>query len=140
MPASRIESLADIMGLELRGPADIVCRVRKGLSPGVSRRIAEAYGVSQKDLARTIHVSAKTIQRQEAKGAYNTEVADGLVRLADVFARATEVFEDKSEARAWLQEESTALGGVTPWSHLDTSTGSDMVVRELGRIEHGIVS
>ena len=140
MPASRVESLADIMGLKLGGPAEIIGRIRKGLSPGVSRRVTEAYGVSQEDLARIIHVSKKTIQRQEAKGAYNIEVSDGLVRLADVFARATEVFEDKAEARVWLQEESTALGGVTPWSLLDTTTGVDMVVQELGRIEHGIVS
>ena len=128
------------MGLNLSGPADIVCSVLKGLSPGVGRRITEVYGVTQNDLARIIHVSKKTIQSHKATGAYNTEISDALVRLADVFARANEVFGDKSEARTWLQEESTALGGVTPWSLLDTSTGSDIVVRELGRIENGIVS
>jgi len=140
MPASRVESLGDVMGLKLRGSAEIVGRVRKGLSPGVSRRVIRAYGVSQEDLARIIHVNKKTIQRQEAKGSYSVEISDSLMRLADVFARATEVFENKDEARAWLQEESTALGGITPWSLLDTTAGGDMVIRELGRIEYGIIS
>lgn len=140
MPASRVESLGNILGLKLQGPAEIIDRVRKGLSSGVSRRVIKAYGVSQEELAHIIHVNKKTIQRQEAKGLYSIEISDSLVSLADVFARATEVFEDKNEARLWLKEESKALGDVTPWSLLDTTTGVDMVIRELGRIEHGIVS
>lgn len=140
MPAAKVETLGNVMGLKLRGSSEIVGRVRKGLSTRVSTRVMNAYGVSQDDLARTIHVTAKTIQRQGAKGAYNIEISDGLVRLADVFARATEVFEDKDEARTWLSEESKALGHVSPWSLLDTTPGVDMVIRELGRIERGIVS
>lgn len=140
MPAARVETLGDVMGLKLRGPAEIIGRVRKGLSARVSTRVMNAYGVSQEDLAHIIHVTAKTIQRQGAKGAYSVEISDSLVRLADVFARATEVFEDNDEARAWLREESQALGSVSPWSLLDTTPGVDMVIRELGRIEHGLVS
>ncbi len=90
--------------------------------------------------ARRAVRGGKTIQRQGAKGAYSVEISDSLVRLADVFARATEVFEDRDEARAWLREESQALGSVSPWSLLDTTPGVDMVIRELGRIERGLVS
>jgi putative toxin-antitoxin system antitoxin component (TIGR02293 family) len=140
MPAARVETLGAVMGLKLRGPSEIIARVRKGLSAGVSARVIKAYGISQDDLARIIHVNKKTIQRQGNKGAYSVEISDSLVRLADVFARAIEVFQDREEARAWLREESQALGGVTPWSLLDTTAGVDMVIRELGRIEHGIVS
>ena len=140
MPASKVENLGDIMGLQLRNEAELVVRVRKGLPTGVSQRVIKTYGISQEDLALVIHVNARTIQRQRSKGIYNVETSDALVRLADIFARAAEVFGDKDEVRAWLYEESTALGGVTPWSLLDTTIGEDMVIRELGRIEHGIVS
>jgi putative toxin-antitoxin system antitoxin component (TIGR02293 family) len=140
MPASRIENLGQIMGLQLKGPNELVARVRKGLTPGVGRRVTEAYGISQSDLARIVHVTAKTIQRQQVKGIYNPVISDALFRLADVFARAKEVFGNENEAREWMHEESTALGNVTPWSLLDTAAGEDMVIRELGRIEHGIVS
>ncbi len=139
MTYSRIETLGNVMGLKLRSE-EIIGRVRKGLPSGVCKRVMKAYDVTQDDFALIIHINKKTIQRQAAKGVFGVEVSDRLLRLADVFARASEVFEDKDEARTWMQEESRALGGVTPWSLLDTSTGIDLVIRELGRIEHGIVS
>jgi putative toxin-antitoxin system antitoxin component (TIGR02293 family) len=140
MTYSRIDTLGNILGLKLRGGEEIIRRVRDGFPAGVCKRVIKAYEVSQDDFAHVIHVNKKTIQRQAAKGVFAVEISDRLLRLADVFARASEVFEDKNEARAWMQEESRALGGVTPWSLLDTSAGIDLVIRELGRIEHGIVS
>ena len=140
MTYSRIDTLGNILGLKLRGGEEIIRRVRAGLSAGTCKRIIKAYEVSQDDFAHVIHVNKKTIQRQAAKGVFTVEISDRLLRLADVFARASEVFEDKNEARIWMHEESRALGGVTPWSLLDTSAGIDLVIKELGRIEHGIVS
>jgi putative toxin-antitoxin system antitoxin component (TIGR02293 family) len=140
MTYSRIDTLGNILGLKLRGGEEIIRRVRAGLSAGTCKRVIKAYEVSQDDFAHVIHVNKKTIQRQAAKGVFTVEISDRLLRLADVFARASEVFEDKNEARTWMHEESKALGGVTPWSLLDTSAGIDLVIRELGRIEHGIVS
>ncbi|MBN1602044.1 MAG: DUF2384 domain-containing protein [Chitinispirillaceae bacterium] len=31
-------------------------------------------------------------------------------------------------------------GGVVPYTLLDTTAGAELVLRELGRIEHGVVS
>jgi len=140
MTYSRVETLGSIMGLKLRGGEEIIGRIRKGLPAGVCARVIKAYKVSQDDFAHKIHVNKKTNQRQAAKGVFAVEISDRLLRLADVFARASEVFADKDEARVWMHEESKALGGVTPWSLLDTSAGIDLVVKELGRIEHGVVS
>ncbi|WP_040367723.1 MbcA/ParS/Xre antitoxin family protein [Desulfuromonas acetoxidans] len=56
------------------------------------------------------------------------------------FNKAIEVFGDEKTALAWLQRESTALGGKAPWSLLDTASGRKQVCDELDRIEHGIVS
>jgi len=58
----------------------------------------------------------------------------------DVVKVATEVFGHKETAIKWLHQESIALGNKTPISLLDNSSGKSLVLCELRRIEHGIVS
>jgi len=54
--------------------------------------------------------------------------------------RCTEVFGDPKIATEWLESEVKALGGKTPWEVMKTAEGIELVLVELGRIEHGIVS
>jgi putative toxin-antitoxin system antitoxin component (TIGR02293 family) len=66
------------------------------------------------------------------------ELSDRMLQVAKVYARAVEVFEDEQRALEWLQAPIVALGGRIPVSLLDTSTGVDLVLTELGRIEYGV--
>ncbi len=54
--------------------------------------------------------------------------------------RCIEVFGDPKIATEWLESEVKALGGKTPWEVMETAEGIELVLVELGRIEHGIVS
>lgn len=51
-----------------------------------------------------------------------------------------EVFEDSMTCDDWLKSPSMALGNVTLPSLLETDAGTEAVLNELGRIEHGIIS
>jgi putative toxin-antitoxin system antitoxin component (TIGR02293 family) len=57
-----------------------------------------------------------------------------------VIKKCEEVFEDPKAAAAWLRLESVALGGKTPFELMESEHGRNLVIDELGRIEHGIVS
>ena len=52
-------------------------------------------------------------------------------------ARAIEVFESREAAKQWLQEASTALGERKPIDLLATDIGTEVVLNELGKIDHG---
>jgi uncharacterized protein (DUF2384 family) len=56
------------------------------------------------------------------------------------FQAAINIFESKKDAKRWLEEESVALGYISPKSQLNTEEGLAIVTTELNRISHGIVS
>lgn len=47
------------------------------------------------------------------------------------------MFESRDAAKQWLQEASTALGERKPIDLLATDIGTEVVLNELGKIDHG---
>jgi putative toxin-antitoxin system antitoxin component (TIGR02293 family) len=54
-------------------------------------------------------------------------------------AKGVELFKDKNNFLAWMQLPNVALGKRPPISLLNSRFGTEMVLDELGRIEHGVV-
>jgi len=130
-----------ILGLRDLGdsPLDMVAAVRRGISYKAVSRVAEALHLSTGQLAEYLPVTERTLQRyQKAKKNLDRVLSDHLLQIAKVFARCQEVMEDSERARCWLKSPSIPLGNIPPISLLDTHTGREMVMDELGRIEHGI--
>ncbi len=119
---------------------DVISAIRTGLPAQSVQVFSDAVDLSLKELSTYIHVSSKTLERRlKDNVALNVDASDRLVEMAKVFARASEVIGDKEHARKWLFKPSRVLGDVKPVSLLDTSSGVEIVMDELGRIEHGIV-
>jgi putative toxin-antitoxin system antitoxin component (TIGR02293 family) len=62
------------------------------------------------------------------------------LQIAEVAVRGAEVFEDKNKFLIWMNSPNKALADKTPMSLLSSRFGTDMVLDELGRIEHGVLS
>lgn len=54
--------------------------------------------------------------------------------------KCIEVFGNPQAAEDWLISEVVALGGKTPLALIESEAGINMVMQELVRIKHGIVS
>ncbi|WP_305045040.1 type II RES/Xre toxin-antitoxin system antitoxin [Geoalkalibacter sp.] len=140
---TRTLAIGAILGMKNLGesPLDMVQAVRRGLPYQSLAKVAEALDLSTNQLAQYLPVTARTLQRyQKEKQKLDRDLSDHLLQIARVFARCREVMEDGDRARRWLQTPSLPLGQVTPLSLLDTFTGVEMVMDELGRIEHGLVA
>lgn len=111
MLESTMESLADILGERESGLLSLARLVRKGLPRSSLARVEKVYDVPQKEWAALVGVTPRTMQRWDTKGTCSPQVSDRVLLLADVFARANDVFGNKTTARKWLLSESTALGG-----------------------------
>ncbi len=136
-------AVGDILGMkDLRdSPFDLVQAVRRGLPYQSVTKVAEALDLSTNQLAKYLPVTARTLQRyQKEKQKLDRDLSDHLLQIARVFARCRQVMEDGERARRWLQTPSIPLGNVPPMSLLDTYTGVEMVMDELGRIEHGLAA
>lgn len=139
-------NLAKILGLKnlkSEDPMTIIRITRAGLPNKSIRSLAAALDLRSVDMAEILSISSRTIQRYEEKGPgepLTAEVSDHMVQVSKVLAKATEVFEDAALAKEWLKEPIPALGGRTPLSLLDTSTGIELVMTELVRTEYGVFS
>lgn len=59
---------------------------------------------------------------------------------AEIAARGIEVFEDRVKFISWMNQPNQAFANKTPMSMLNSKRGLDVILDELGRIEHGILS
>lgn len=115
--------------------------VRQGAPYGVFDALREALDISQGRLAELAAIPISTLKRREADGRFNLQESDRLLRLATVYTRALELFEeDQPQGRQWLKNPARALSGVSPLEHAQTEIGAREVLDLIGRLEYGVLS
>lgn len=113
-------------------------RIRRGLPGEAVAALSRKMGVSQKELAGWLHVTPRSLQRYTFTANLSPEISDRVAQLIRVYCRCDEVFKDESKVSGWLKTPNYALGNIAPMSLFDTTPGIEMVLDELGRIEHGV--
>lgn len=126
----------------VRTPLDFVALGDKGLPRGTIVRLGHMLSVNLADLAPLLLVSAKTIDRyrQNPKASLNRAVSERILRITSVILICEQVFGKKSLCNEWLKTKNVALGNEIPLNLMRSDFGIEMILRELGRIEHGITS
>jgi len=120
--------------------ANMILAVRAGMPSESVVVMAEKMRVTQAEIAGWLHTTTRTLQRHiTQRTRFSPEMSDRIAQLNRVYCRCEEVFKDAEKAATWLNAPNYALGDVTPASLLDTITGINMVLNELGRIEHGVL-
>lgn len=112
--------------------------VRRGISASAVDAAVRMMGIGQSELAKALDIPERTLVRRKKEGVLTADESGKLVRLAQVFERSVEVFEDAHSALHWLKSPNAALNGSSPLSLLDTELGSTAVMATLGRIEQGV--
>ncbi|MGJ7030353.1 type II RES/Xre toxin-antitoxin system antitoxin [Niabella hirudinis] len=143
--SSRIGFSITLMGLKedqafktVRNTADFIDRIREGLPKKALDHLAGVMGVSDAEMARMIHTSDRTLRRYTAAQKLNAEQSERVIELARLYARGVDVFDDLDNFKTWMRVPVDALGAKKPIEFLDTSMGIELLMDELGRIEHGI--
>jgi putative toxin-antitoxin system antitoxin component (TIGR02293 family) len=117
---------------------DLLNLTRQGLPKKVLTSLAKKISLTLQELAVIMHISERTLQRYEDNEVVKTEYAEKAIELARLYTRGQEVFGSMDKFKLWMKTPGYVFRNETPISLLDTSVGFDMVLRELGRIEHGI--
>lgn len=130
-----------IFTLVRMGLADQVSRVREGLSSNCVVEMSDALAMSCATLLDTLQLSTSSVcTRIKKKKPLTLEEGSAVLRLAKALDKAEAVFENRVQACLWLKRKTRSFRGVTPVSLMDTSSGYELVMRQLGRIEHGVVA
>ena len=128
------------LGRALRTEGDMQTAIREGFPQAVVREVMESGDLTLKELAATLDLSARSLQRRRQEGRLARYESDRLYRLARIIALAKLYIGDKDAATRWLKRPNRALGGQVPLDVVDTELGARTVEQLLGRIGYGGVS
>jgi putative toxin-antitoxin system antitoxin component (TIGR02293 family) len=115
--------------------------VREGLPVKALFLLAERMDLRQAEISEKIGIPQRTLTRRLAQHSrLSASESDRTVRLAQVYATASETLGSGDKAAAWLKTPNRALRGGRPLDQLDTDPGVREVEDVLGRISYGVYS
>lgn len=129
-----------ILGRTLSSDRDMREAIREGFPPAVVEKVMRASGLTLRELASALDLSARSLQRRRRSGRLARLESDRLYRLARIVAIANEYLGDRGRAIRWLKRPNRALGGLPPVAAMDTELGARQVENILGRIAYGGIS
>jgi putative toxin-antitoxin system antitoxin component (TIGR02293 family) len=129
-----------VLGRRLTRDVDLQAAIREGFPQTVIAELMEAAGLSLKELAACLDLSARSLQRRRREGRLARYESDRIYRLARIVALAKSSLGGRDAATRWLKRPNRALGGKVPLAVIDTELGARTVENVLGRIAFGGVS
>lgn len=116
----------------------MITQLRQGLSTNSFEKLRQGLNLTDHALAKIVQIPKRTLDRRRAAGKFSTDESERVLRLAQVFDMAMEVFGTREKAESWLKKPARGLGGKIPLEYTDTQLGAHEVMLLLGRIEHGV--
>lgn len=119
----------------------VVSLIRQGIPYSLFNLIQMYAPFSENDWSYFLDISAKSLQRyKQSARHFKSLQSEKIIEMAEVTNIGLEVFGDISKFKLWLDTPNFALGMLKPIELLKDSYGKEMVLSELTRINHGILS
>jgi putative toxin-antitoxin system antitoxin component (TIGR02293 family) len=119
---------------------DLMKLSQKGVNKDALMRLAKYLDLSISQIAELLPVTQRTIQRYSRNHRFNQAVSEHILQITEVALQGASVFGSRDKFVTWMKSNSPALGNRTPTSLLGSRFGAELVLDELGRIEHGVAS
>lgn len=105
------------------------------------KRIADKAPFNQGEWAALLHVSERTLQRYaKSNGTFAPMNAERALQIAKVLEQGAATFGSPDQFYKWLMGNPHMLEGNLSFESLTTAEGIQMVLTQLGRIQHGILA
>ncbi|WP_461117698.1 antitoxin Xre/MbcA/ParS toxin-binding domain-containing protein [Spirosoma jeollabukense] len=118
---------------------EIISRSRQGVLRAEADRVAALVGLTDKELAVALGLSASYLHRLKLDQRISQDASERLLLLENLLLHALDTFEERSKTvLSWLRSPLRELDYQPPLQALDTVTGYTLVDRVLGRIDYGI--
>ena len=123
---------------EVKNVNDFIYCIREGVPKQALDNLLNVTGITVNEITNIIRISDRTLRRYTLKQKLSAEQSERVIELAKLYSRGEEVFGTLDAFKEWMNSTVMALGNKKPKEFLDTSLGIEMLMDELGRIEHGI--
>ncbi|MBP3942832.1 DUF2384 domain-containing protein [Sphingobacteriaceae bacterium WQ 2009] len=122
-----------------RNPLDRVLLIRKGIPYAAIETISNRLNRPVKALLNLFSLPQTTYNKKKAENAVlDTRNSELILLITELLDFGASVFNQENDKfQRWLKKPNLSLGGQTPLSLLDTTTGIEEVKFCLNRIEYG---
>ena len=102
-------------------------------------KIARQIAFTQKEWAAILHLSEKTLQRY-AKDNKNFEgiYVERILQMQELIETGLETFTSPEALYRWLKRDKPVLGELLTFESLKNSRGIQLIIDQMGRIQHGV--
>ena len=114
--------------------------IKEGIATKSVNYFLKHTNLTKKQLGKLIHVSTRTLQRNDPGKKLDINSSERLLQLARLFYKGEEIFGSTDRFGKWLESPNLALGNKKPIDFLETGLGSELVMDELLRIDFGVFS
>ena len=110
----------------------------EGVDANLFYDMVDITGLNKNVLAEYLDISTKTLERyKDSHKKLNSFRSEILLKLVTLYKKGIEIFGDIHAFRRWLNKPSYGLDNSIPAKLMVTSTGVDVIIEELIRIEYG---
>jgi putative toxin-antitoxin system antitoxin component (TIGR02293 family) len=103
------------------------------------KKIADKVPFTLQEWSQILHISERTLQRYaKANSTFPFSVVDRILQIDKVIKRGIEVFGNLDKFISWLRSDPYMLEGRLSLQSLRSIEGINLVLTQLGRIEHGL--
>ncbi len=124
-----------------RDHIEIAERSQHGIQYKTLKFVLENRDLETEEWAEILNISTRTLQRKrrEKKG-LESPATQRLFSIEEAIQLGIEVFGSEDKCIKWLRSENLSFGNKQPLDFLRTEKGTQMVIDELTRIEHGVLA
>ncbi|MBV6645393.1 MAG: DUF2384 domain-containing protein [Cyclobacteriaceae bacterium] len=115
---------------------ELIQQARKGLRTSMLWDFLKSIDSTKAEFEAFLPYSLKTFSRKKL---LNEEISERILNIIRVFKKGEEFFGNVPAFKRWLDKHHPILGD-QPSKFLNTSTGCQIVLDELGRAEHGVMA
>jgi putative toxin-antitoxin system antitoxin component (TIGR02293 family) len=127
-------------GRPIHTEQDMNKEIRAGFPYTAVEHFRVAAGLSWAELAGSLGLSVRSLQRRKHQGRLEGYESDRIYRLARIVALSADYLGSSERGIDWLKQPNIVLGGIRPLDAIETELGARQVENVLGRIGYGGVS
>lgn len=126
---------------KLLDSVELVKLSRRGITISLFEEIVKSNSYTMKDWSKFLHLTERTIQRyKKEKRKFESLQSERILEIAKLQMKGKAVFGSSENFDEWMTSKIISIGKIRPIELLDSSFGIDILMDELGRIEHGVLA
>lgn len=122
----------------LSNPMEIIEIARRGIPRKKVDVLAKAIGLTDRDMARILQISERTLHRYKDDTLLDTNASERLLLLSLLYKKGEEVFDNLEKFKFYMNTATHVYNYKKPLELLDTNTGFQIIEDALGRLEYGV--